>query len=170
MAPATVEANLESALAALVGTADHPGRGAFLMEIDANERSLSHHLAICLAARFPGWDVDCEYNRDGIDDPKCLHLPQRTEPTSTDVDAKTVFPDIIVHHRGLGGAQNNLLVVEIKKSSNKHDFEFEFDRVKLREFQLQLGYQNAYLVVIDTDHSRPAPFAIERIPPDYVGG
>lgn len=43
-----------------------------------------------------------------------------------------------------------------------------YDRVKLREFQLQLGYQNAYLVTLKTDNSQPDSFIIERVPRDYV--
>ena len=45
----------------------------YLLRINANERSLSHCLAIYLQEEFPAFNVDCEYNRDGID-PK--RLPQ----------------------------------------------------------------------------------------------
>jgi hypothetical protein len=168
MNPAVVEANIELALNSLVGTADHPGPGRFLLAIDANERSLSHHLAIYLFPRFPQWDVDCEYNRDGIDDHKVLDLPARTQPTATDVDARTVFPDIIVHRRGQPGAANNLLVVEVKKSSNKNAAEFVYDRVKLRQFQREFGYQNAYLVVLNTDNTMATDFLIERVSINFV--
>lgn len=37
---------------------------AYLFEADANERSISHRLALYLEEEFPGWNVDCEYNRD----------------------------------------------------------------------------------------------------------
>jgi len=137
------------------------------LKTDANERSLSHHLANCLSQHFPGWDIDCEYNRDGFDNAKALNLPPRTQPTSNDADTRTVFPDIIVHRRGQSGSANNLLVVEVKKSSNRDEEEYVYDRVKLRQFQTQLGYQHAYLVKLDTDHSPPAGNRIERISLDY---
>ena len=57
-----------------------------LLDVDANERSITHKLAEHLQREFPGWHVDCEYNRVGRE-------PRRLE-------AKTVFPDIIVHRRG----------------------------------------------------------------------
>jgi hypothetical protein len=168
MNPTLVEANLQSALNSLVGTVRHPGRGRFLLAIDVNERSLSHQLAICLSLHFPDWDIDCEYNRDGVDYPKLLNLPARMRPTASDVDARTVFPDIIVHQRGKSGAENNLLVIEVKKSSNKNQSEFVCDRLKLRQFQTEFGYQNAYLVTLNTDHSLPVAFLIERVSREYV--
>jgi hypothetical protein len=43
------------------------------------------------------------------------------EVSPADEDARTVFPDIIVHRRGRQGAgeARNLLVIEAKKSGNK---------------------------------------------------
>ena len=46
-----------------------------------------------------------------------------------DTEAKTVFPDIIVHQRNKG---ENLQVIEVKKSSNPDDG--DFDRRKLAAF------------------------------------
>ena len=34
-----------------------------LLDVDANERSITHKLAEHLQRKFPGWHVDCEYNR-----------------------------------------------------------------------------------------------------------
>lgn len=162
---ATIETRLSDALRAFVGIQGHLGKGAFLLEIDANERSMSHHLANYLVPHFVGWDIDCEYNRDGIDDPKMMILPPRkTQPSALDVHARTVYPDIIVHHRGVGGADNNLLVIEVKKSSNGDGDEFEYDRIKLREFQSQLYYQHAYLVTLVVGEIAGNPWTIERVP------
>ena len=82
----------------------------FLLENNLNERTISHKLAFYLSAEFKEWDVDFEYNRnhDGI---KRLILC-REEIENTDTEAKTVFPDIIVHERN---SDNNLLIIEIKK-------------------------------------------------------
>jgi hypothetical protein len=50
----------------------------------------------------------------------------------------TVFPDIIVHQRGVS---NNLLVIEIKKSTSKVGSNFDYS--KLKEFKSQHGYSHA---------------------------
>jgi hypothetical protein len=175
MDAAVIETRLTTALGGLIGTLEEPGRGRYLVRLDANERSISHHLANCLAVQFTDWDVDVEYNRDGHDDNKLLQLPLRKEPSSDDVDARTVYPDIIVHHRGLHGSANNLLVVEVKKSSNREVREHAYDRLKLRQFQRELAYCHAYLVILKTDNAPMDPWCLERIDPDFglqsrVGG
>ena len=86
-----------------------------LLKSDVNERSITHKLAIYLQENFPNFDVDCEYNRDGLD-PKMLNLPV-SNILDNDTEAKTVFPDIIIHERG---TKNNILVIEVKKSSNRN--------------------------------------------------
>ena len=53
-----------------------------LLELDANERSLTHKLAEYLQGEFPDWDVDCEYNRDG-DTPKRLSVQTISTNDST---------------------------------------------------------------------------------------
>jgi hypothetical protein len=112
-------------------------RDAYLLKADANERSISHRLGMYLEREFPDFNVDCEYNRDGIEPKK---LPRFVlQPDSQDTDAKTVFPDIIVHRRATN--DDNLLVVEIKKTSNGD--EREHDRRKLRGYKSILGYQYA---------------------------
>ena len=84
-----------------------------LLSNNANERSITHRLAMYLQDEFPEWHVDAEYNRDG-ENVKLLHEHAATEPTDT-LDAPTVFPDIIIHRRG---EAENLLVIEAKKSTN----------------------------------------------------
>ena len=68
-----------------------------LLDADASERSLSHRLAVHMIDRFPDYEIDCEYNRDGFDVKK-LTLAGR-DVYDTELDAVTVFPDIIVHKR-----------------------------------------------------------------------
>ena len=128
-----VKENVKAAIEAL-----HQ-RDAYLLQKDVNERSISHKLASYLQVAFTDWNVDCEYNRNH-DDPKLLkRLHIYAENVSTDdVQAKTVFPDIIVHHRG---TRDNLLVIEIKKTTNPQPD--DFDLQKLREFKCQLGYSYA---------------------------
>ena len=112
-------------------------RDTYLLMVDANERSISHRLAMYLEREFPDFNIDCEYNRDGIE-PKRLPALD-LHPDSGDTDAKTVFPDIIVHRRGTN--DDNLLVVEIKKTSNGD--EREHDRRKLRGYKSILRYRYA---------------------------
>ena len=111
-----------------------------LLVVDANERSITHKLAEHLQAEFPGWNVDCEYNRDGFD-PK--RMTYTVESVSTDnTEAKTVFPDIIVHERGTQA--RNLLVIEAKKRTSGNA---NSDREKLKAYKLQMSYTFAYSVV-----------------------
>ena len=88
----------------------------YLLDVDANERSISHRLAFHLNGRFDGYDVDCEYNRDDIYPKRIRRLD--LHPDEDDDERQTVFPDIIVHRRG---AKDNYLVVEVKKSSSRVD-------------------------------------------------
>jgi hypothetical protein len=69
-----------------------------LLDVNANERSITHKLAEHLQREFPNWHVDCEYNRLGSDT-KRLQIRSIGEPNVEDTEAKTVFPDIIVHHK-----------------------------------------------------------------------
>jgi hypothetical protein len=114
-----------------------------ILEININERTISHRLAIYLEKYFDGWSVDCEYNRDH-DDKKTLHIfPERT--LTNDTEANTVFPDIIVHERR---TNKNLLVIEIKKSSNNNETERSKDIEKLKAFKRELGYMFAVFIDI----------------------
>lgn len=115
---------------------------AKLLELDVNERALSHRLGCHMRSQFPDWDVDCEYNRDGHD-PKRLNL----DPIATgamNVSGDYVYPDIIVHRRD---TSNNHLVIEMKKASGAepdHDFR------KLRAYRAQLRYAHALFLELRT--------------------
>lgn len=108
----------------------------YLLEHDVNEQAITHRLAIYLENVFFNYNVDCEYNRYG-DDPKRLkeksfkkydklfkyEIDRLIKEIDTDKLAK---PDIILHKRGRN--DQNLLVIEVKKSDNKDD---NYDRLKL---------------------------------------
>lgn len=113
----------------------------YLLEIDANERTISHRLALYLESYFEGWDVDCEYNRNH-DDTKRLELEAR-QVSDEDLEAVTVYPDIIVHKRS---TDENLLVIEIKKSSSREDVNYDYK--KLRGFKTELGYIRAVFICL----------------------
>ena len=106
----------------------------YLLRNDANERSISHRLATYLDPLFPEWNVDCEYNRNH-DDPKRLNIQSRSVD-SDDIQATTVYPDIIIHKRD---TNKNLLVIEMKKiTSSEGD---DYDLGKLAAFKQQLDYK-----------------------------
>lgn len=119
-------------------------RDAQLIEIDVNERSISHRLALYLQDEFPEWDVDCEYNRKGHNEVKRLDLPV-IQIASNDTEAKTVFPDIIVHHRT---TDDNLLVIEMKKTTSQVSSDADFQKLKV--FKHQLGYRHALFLKLTT--------------------
>ena len=66
-----------------------------------------------------------------------------------------VYPDVIVHHRG---KPENLLVIEVKKStSNRSD---DADLAKLQALRQQLGYQYALFLRFGSGTAAPT---LERI-------
>src|SRR6266481_4844274 len=96
----------------------------YLFEKDLGERTLTHRLAVHLEKHFPGWNVDCDYNRLGE---RTLRLPHGTMVSSDDHFAKSVYPDIVVHQREI---PNNLLAIEVRKEANHQSA--EHDQHKLR--------------------------------------
>jgi hypothetical protein len=119
-------------------------KDCYLLNIDANERSITFRFAMHLQKHLPEWTVDCEYNRDGIDPKRLEHLG--LYPPSDDEDAQTVFPDVIVHRRGTG---QNYLVVEFKKSTSRVNR--QIDLRKLLGYRQQLGYVHALFIEVGTD-------------------
>ena len=118
----------------------------YLLSVEANERSLTHRLAIYIEKEFPDFNVDCEYNRNGME-PKRLDSFKR-QVDSDDIQGVTVYPDIIVHRRGPG---NNLVVIEAKTSKNQqacqNNGNCHCDRCKLRAYKKDIGYQHAFFVI-----------------------
>ena len=98
-------------------------RETFLLEKDAGERALTHRLAVQLEKQFPGWEIDCEYDRLGE---RTLRLPRGSIVSTDDHLAKSVYPDLVVHQRAI---PNNLLAIELRKAINHQPV--EHDRRKL---------------------------------------
>ena len=110
----------------------------YLLRHDLNERTISHKFAEALQDQFPGWHVDCEYNRRG--------------EKAKRQGGQLVRPDIIIHHRGV---PENLLCIEAKKEGESLDD----DKIKLKNFTEPLGddrYQFGLLLVL----SLKAPYKI----------
>ena len=135
----------------------------FLLTNDANERSITHMLAFYLKHEFEHWHVDCEYNKD-------RHKPKRLKDLDAclreytrsnmigDTEGRTVYPDIIVHHRG---TDENLLVIEMKKTtSNTSD---NCDLIKLKRFCEQLGYFFAVFLRLDAGKD-----VVGRVEPKWI--
>ncbi len=117
-----------------------------LLEINVNERTISHKFAEYLQNEFADFSVDCEYNRH-LDMKKILDVPK--DPINwDDVESKTIFPDIIVHQRT--NDKGNLLVIEMKKSSNRVDRQFDMSKIQammMTPFNYQFGLFIAINVV-----------------------
>ena len=108
-----------------------------ILEINANEETIAHHLALYLANEFNGWNVDFEYNRRR-DEVKRLFRGKRNE--HGEPVEEIVLPDIIVHERIRH--ENNLLVIEIKKSTNPDNG--DEDRRTLQAFITEAKYKYQY--------------------------
>ena len=113
------------------------GKDGDLFEVGANERSITHRLALYLDAApiFRHWNVDCEYNKIG-DLPKRIRAWE-SHPRYDDLDAISVYPDIIVHKRRL---PENLLVIEAKRGSLGGQIDLR-DKEKLEGYIEELGYR-----------------------------
>lgn len=119
---------------------------AYLLEIGASERSVTHKLAEYLQQRFPLHHVDCEYNRNRL---STKLLPRKCQELEGIVDREYVYPDIIIHHRGT--QLRNLLVIETKLSSSPNVV--GCDEVKLSEFTKRNGlYKYSYGLYIAFDN------------------
>jgi hypothetical protein len=118
---AEVEAELDKVVRAL---REFFARETHLLDKDFGERVLTHRLAVHLEHQFAGWDVDCDYNRLGE---RRLKLPKASIVSTDDDSGKSVFPDIVVHHRTV---PENLLAIELRKAANHQPV--EHDRHKLR--------------------------------------
>lgn len=123
---------------------------------NANERSISHRLAMYLEQKVrdfeTDYDVDVEYNRvigengetEDIRDSKRVKYDEFSSEcrgrkiTDGDTNAQTVFPDIIVHRRGSN--EYNLLVIEVKKTSSSYSE--KCDKEKIERYRCDLGYEN----------------------------
>jgi len=103
-------------------------RDGALIRLGANERALTHRLAVYLEPLFPSWNVDCEYNREGIGKKR-------------NSAGKLVLPDVIIHRRM---TDENLLVIEVKTGSSVR--RARDDKKKLRDYRQMQRYQHALFI------------------------
>ena len=129
----------------------------FLLEHAAHEQSIAHRLAVYLEREFPGYHVDCEYNRQGgTDDPK--------KACVTNGELSIVKPDIIVHRRGPEGP--NVLAIEVKPQDCV-EADYEHDCEKIKRYVIDHDYEWAILVVYTQDDLRIDRIAV-RPPRRYA--
>jgi hypothetical protein len=128
----------------------------YLMKHDAGERAVAHRIAVYLEQEFPGWHVDCEYNREaGTTNPKKI----RREPEASRTIAT---PDIIVHHRGPEGP--NLLAIEVKPN-HRHPDTLEEDRLRLKAYVRDHKYAHAAFITYGVEWEF-ADWDVEHVIPE----
>ncbi len=119
----------------------------YLLINEANERAISHRLAVYLEKNYTDRNIDCEYNRD-LGKSKELPPELLLEAALDYEHKKRVVPDIIIHERG--NQDRNLLVIEIKTTSNITKMGYSFDKKKLKAFKSCLGYTYAVFIKFNT--------------------
>lgn len=132
-----------------------------LIDVDINERSMSHKIAEYIQKRIPKragdevpeWNVDCEYNGDEEHHPKRLGLDPQTIQ-SDDAKGTTVYPDIIIHKRRK--KKENLLVIEIKKSG----LDCTCDIKKINAFikTEKYSYKFGLMLIINVPYNSEKPY------------
>ena len=122
-----------------------------LLNNDSNERSLTHRFAVYIENLLPryfpdkkDYSVDCEYNRDGSIPKKMMRNIETMN--NNDTHAHTVFPDIIVHKRGVI-SESNFLVIEAKKTSTVTKTNHTEDIEKLKIYKEKYKYDYCYIVI-----------------------
>jgi len=122
-------------------------RETFLLEKDLGERTLTHRLAVHVENQFPGWEVDCDYDRLGD---RTLRLPHGTIISTDDHLGKSVYPDIVVHQRAI---PNNLLAVEVRKAGNHQPADHERQKLRaLTDPHLWFAYWIGVFVTLGNNH------------------
>jgi len=118
-------------------------RDSALLRQDASEWTIAHRLAVYLEREIPGWNVDCEYNRQA----------GGTDEKRND-NNQIVRPDIILHHRTETSLQHNLLAIELKKWEEESDLAkvcgYTAPPTANRPFQYQYGLALSFLKKLKT--------------------
>lgn len=157
---------IRQALDTLLQTSD-----IWLLKNDLSEQSISHRIAFHLEPLFADYNIDCEYNGD-IDrqnNKKAISVLKTEleqfgllrEKEASDLEKeftnRAVFPDIIIHRRGTN--KENLCILEIKKSTSRVDYEYDF--IKLRsytstQYDNNLIYQLGAFIEVIIDEEKPS--------------
>jgi hypothetical protein len=107
------------------------------LPLPASERVIANQLAWRLRTEYErSWDVDVEYNRVGHGTAVKGQRAHQPDPATRPVD-------ISIHHRGLSGRNDNLMVVELK-THGVDDLPAEV--LRLETTQQHYDYQHAVLL------------------------
>jgi hypothetical protein len=117
----------------------------YLLDNDLSERCIASRLAMYLQAAFPDHDVDVEYNRAG-EIAKRVPMSEECDTRENRDGNPLAVPDVIVHKRGPEGP--NILVLELKKTSNQEGW--NCDRERVHKFREHLDYEFGALIECET--------------------
>jgi hypothetical protein len=107
------------------------------LPLPASERVIANQLAWRLRTEYErSWDVDVEYNRVG-------HGTAVKGQRSHQPDPATRPVDISIHHRGLSGRADNLMVIELKTHGVEN---LAAEVTRLEKTQQHYDYQHAALL------------------------
>ena len=105
-------------------------RDAMLLTLDVSEDCIVHKFAQYLTPKFGDLHVDVEYNGWGNQHPKYLwRIKSRVEEEK--LARKEAYPDVLAHWRRY---PMNVLVVEVKKTTNRVAESRDIDHFKLTSF------------------------------------
>jgi len=124
----------------------------YLIEKDLSERCICARFAICLtkvleSTEYRDYLVDVEYNR-GMD---------RQERSIKRIDDQPITVDLIVHKRGYDCryGYDNLICIEMKKSSNHAGCSHDEDRLrKMTDPIYGFCYQLGAMLLVDMEECR----------------
>lgn len=150
----------------------------YLLVNNLSERCLAHKLAEKLQRLFDEYNVDCEYDKDvsDLESTKAIFVFQEEAQNYYDsfmrsfeerydsfqnrfIDGKwkkLVIPDVIIHKRG---TQENLLIIEIKKTRNVTLKSKQFDNYKLCKYTSEdlCGLKYLYGLYLELNESINQP-------------
>jgi len=157
---------VRQALDILLQTSDN-----WLLKNDLSEQSISHRIAFHLESLFAGFNVDCEYNGDidRVNNRKAISIlkdelqqvgllrDKEASDLEKEFTNRAVFPDIIIHTRGTN--ENNLCILEVKKSTSIVDYRYDF--IKLCSYTSNLYdnnliYQLGIFIEVVIDNENPS--------------
>lgn len=108
-----------------------------LLDRGVHEMTIACRFAMYLQEVLPGWQVDCEYNRDQSD--------VKRGPRAA------IRPDIVVHQRG---TSQNLLVIELKKARSPQELDDDHSKLEyLTSSQGRYRYRVGVSLVVNTDRA-----------------
>lgn len=144
MGDKVMEMAVEEALAIFVEAVKRFLQQEELAYADNRETALSSVLFAQMFGRYPGWHVNAEWDKREQDG-KWMDAAGRADGDL----ATKIRPDVVVH---IVGKRNNLLVVEMKRSSNRSRKNFDRDIEKLVGLTKQdgdYGYAVGVHLIVD---------------------